>query len=259
MQNKKAARVYVFGDSELVDDEEDNVVFEMRARHKKTSSFMPDNKEQPPDYFEKEIVEGETLQAIALKYACQVSEIKRINNLIQDQEFYGLKVIKVPMTRYGILSEKFGNKSMLPTQLRHSASLFDDSSEIYNGHFEESNSKHDLSDPETQIKILRTLSIKDNFSAQDKEAEKFLQKMDEDLKRFKQTSRRPKESLTEVISVLTNKSIHPLQTSKPVKKFSGADCGITWWKTLIAFIALTTLFPLMIYIFYKFKLFPFNH
>ena len=78
VQNVKAARVYVFGDSNLVDDEE-NIEFEMptmsTSRHRGTSAFVQEATidEEHPTYFEKEISEGETLQAIALKYACPVS------------------------------------------------------------------------------------------------------------------------------------------------------------------------------------------
>ncbi|KAI8789610.1 lysM and putative peptidoglycan-binding domain-containing protein 3 [Biomphalaria glabrata] len=252
LKNIKAARVYVFGDSNINDDDDENVEFEMRSRHKKGLNIVAD-KERAPEYFEKEISEGETLQAIALKYACQVSEIKRINNLIQDQEFYGLKVIKVPMTQYGILSEQFGNRSQIVRQDRHSTSHVESSSDyddMYGRQYEESDSQHDFSDPDTQIHILRTLSIRDNFAAHDKEAQKFLQKMDEDLKKFKQNSRQHKESLTEVISVLTNKSIHPLASSLPSKRHNGADCGISWWSVLIALIVIAILVPLLALIYY---------
>ncbi|CAL1542866.1 unnamed protein product, partial [Lymnaea stagnalis] len=178
----------------------------------------------------------------------QVSEIKRINNLIQDQEFYALKVIKVPMTKYGILSEQFGTQDQV---LKHPRNVKNQSSNSFLSedqdlldHFNESDSQHDFSDPETQIKVLRTLSIRDNLTSDDKEAEKFLQKMDEDLNKLKQSSRGERESLTEVISILTNKSIHPLETSKPISKGNGADCGISWWSILIASLAIAVIAPL---------------
>ena len=78
VQNVKAARVYVFGDSNLAEDDE-NVEFEMpsmsTSRHRGTSAFVQEANidEEQPTYFEREIGEGETLQAIALKYACPVS------------------------------------------------------------------------------------------------------------------------------------------------------------------------------------------
>ncbi|XP_059144562.1 lysM and putative peptidoglycan-binding domain-containing protein 3-like [Physella acuta] len=253
-QNVKAARVYLFGDS-VAEEDDDNVEYEMRSRHKKGATYDGGLLQDQPQYFEKEIIEGETLQAIALRYACQVSEIKRINNLIQDQEFYGLKVIKVPMTRFGVLSEQFsrGNNRLKSSRFPSSARENENAEEVFlDNHFDDTDSQHDFSDPDTQLKILRTLSIRENFSAEGKEAEKFLNKMDEDLKKFKQSSHRPeRESLTEVISVLTNKSIHPLMTNRP-KKSSGADCGLSWWSIIIISLTVTIILPSIGLIYYFF-------
>lgn len=70
-QNVKAARVYIFGDS-VAEDDDDNVEYEMRSRHKKGATYDGGLLQEHPEYFEKEIDEGETLQGLALRYACQV-------------------------------------------------------------------------------------------------------------------------------------------------------------------------------------------
>lgn len=263
VQNVKAARVYVFGDTNLVDDEE-NVEFEMptisTSRHRGTSAFTQDAsfEDEQPTYFEKEIAEGETLQAIALKYACPVSELKRLNNLIQDQEFFGLKILKVPMRKHGVLSEevaKHTSKINSSHYLRGAEAISPTSEEdLYaSSYFEDSDSHHDLSDPETQLKVMRTLSIRDNMSSQGKEAEKFLQKMDLDLAKIKQESRKERESLSEVISVLTNKSFHPLESSRPVmNKNNGADCGISWWSIMLYSLIVGILVPIIFLIYFFF-------
>ena len=36
----------------------------------------------------------------------QISELKRINKLIRDQDFYALKKIKIPVVRYGCVQEQ---------------------------------------------------------------------------------------------------------------------------------------------------------
>lgn len=76
IQNVKSARVYVFGDDDhAVDDE--HTIFEMpemRSRLKGASYHTQDEAQQP-EYFMRDIAEGETLQAIALKYACPVSVV----------------------------------------------------------------------------------------------------------------------------------------------------------------------------------------
>ncbi|GFS13088.1 lysM and putative peptidoglycan-binding domain-containing protein 3 [Elysia marginata] len=265
VQNVKAARVYVFGDSNLAEDDE-NVEFEMptmsMSRHRGASAFAQEAsfEDEQPTYFEREIGEGETLQAIALKYACPVSELKRLNNLIQDQEFFGLKVLKVPMRKHGVLSEEVAKhastiKISSSGHLRGAEAFSPTSDEdLYGSYFEDSDSHPDLSDPETQLKVMRTLSIRDNMSSQGREAEKFLQKMDSDLAKIKQDSRKERESLSEVISVLTNKSFHPLESSRPggSNKHNGADCGISWWSIMVYSLIVGIIVPILFLIYFFF-------
>lgn len=79
LQNVKAARVYVFGDGDLVEDEDENVEFEMpEVRSRRGQAGGPSSSLQPAGeedevFYEKEIGEGETLQSLALKYSCPVS------------------------------------------------------------------------------------------------------------------------------------------------------------------------------------------
>nr|KAG5706571.1 hypothetical protein BaRGS_028742 [Batillaria attramentaria] len=98
VQNVKAARVYVFGNDDVYEDDE-QVEFEMpemRARRGQQGAvgFTSEAQQEGETYFEKEIGDGDTLQSIALKYSCPVSELKRINNLIKDQDFFALRVLK---------------------------------------------------------------------------------------------------------------------------------------------------------------------
>lgn len=186
--------------------------------------------------------------------------MKRLNKLIQDQEFFALKVLKVPMKKYGILSEEIANEAKESKHLQHSRSAavasmsLDTEAELYSNYFEESDSQHDFSDPETQMKIMRTLSIRDNFSSQGKDAELFLKRMDDDLKKLKQSSRHERESLSEVISVLTNKSIHPLQTNRHSGKQTGASCVISWWTIICISIIVGIIVPIVLFFYIKYVL-----
>lgn len=78
VQNVKAARVYIFGDDDIVeDDENDQTEFEMpeiRSRRGQQGIGSGGRLEEEKFYFEKEIVDGETLQSVSLKYACPVSK-----------------------------------------------------------------------------------------------------------------------------------------------------------------------------------------
>ncbi|XP_034945480.1 lysM and putative peptidoglycan-binding domain-containing protein 4 [Chelonus insularis] len=47
----------------------------------------------------------DTLQALALKYRCTISELKRINNIHKENEIYARRTIKVPVQPYSIFTE----------------------------------------------------------------------------------------------------------------------------------------------------------
>jgi len=49
----------------------------------------------------------ETLSQIALKYSVQISEIKRANNIVSDQEMYGLRDVKIPVNENYIVQKMF--------------------------------------------------------------------------------------------------------------------------------------------------------
>ncbi|KAK3098537.1 hypothetical protein FSP39_020421 [Pinctada imbricata] len=115
IQNTKKSKVYVFGNDEVCDD--DVVEYEMSAVRSRKAPRQVEEDEQPT-YFERELSEGDTLRSISLQYGCQVAEIKRINNMIQDQDFYAFKKIKVPLKKYSFLTEivdKPNDRSLIVT------------------------------------------------------------------------------------------------------------------------------------------------
>ena len=155
-----------------------------------------------------------------------------------------MRFIKVPVKRFGLLSEIIAqekrnadNERLLP---QRNGSIEEVDNERHLDY--DSDSLQDLSDPETQQKVIRTISIQDNLRSQSKEAEEFLKDMDKDLSKIIKPSRRERGSLSEVISVLTNKSIHPLQSQKP-KHLNGADYGIRWWSVVIVMVVVAIVIP----------------
>lgn len=48
---------------------------------------------------------GDTLQNLSVRFACPIASIKRLNNIISDQEFYGLSSIKLPVGKLGVIQE----------------------------------------------------------------------------------------------------------------------------------------------------------
>ena len=61
---------------------------------------------------EAEIHSDDTIAKVALKYNVPISELKRVNNLLNDAEFHALKRIKVPVKAASLLTE------LLPEVLR---------------------------------------------------------------------------------------------------------------------------------------------
>ncbi|XP_075894146.1 lysM and putative peptidoglycan-binding domain-containing protein 4 [Nelusetta ayraudi] len=54
---------------------------------------------------EREVTDGDSLNKLALQYGCKVSDLKRVNNLMQEQDFFALKSIKIPIQKHSFLTE----------------------------------------------------------------------------------------------------------------------------------------------------------
>lgn len=74
------------------DDDEDRRI---RAAQREKDPFL-----------EIEVKSGDTLQSLALKFNVPLSELKRINNIFSQNEFFALKKIKVPVKPLSFLSEQ---------------------------------------------------------------------------------------------------------------------------------------------------------
>ena len=55
--------------------------------------------------FQVEIQPNETLTSVSLKYNVATSELKRVNNLLTENEFFALKRIKIPVKPSSLLTE----------------------------------------------------------------------------------------------------------------------------------------------------------
>jgi len=54
---------------------------------------------------EAEIIPDDTLAKVALRYNVPISELKRVNNLLNEAEFHALKTVKVPAKAHSLLTE----------------------------------------------------------------------------------------------------------------------------------------------------------
>jgi LysM repeat protein len=57
------------------------------------------------EYTYYDIQPGDSLQGICLRYACSVNQVRRMNRLMTDQDFYGLRRLKLPLGKFGLLEE----------------------------------------------------------------------------------------------------------------------------------------------------------
>ncbi|XP_053202080.1 lysM and putative peptidoglycan-binding domain-containing protein 3-like [Panonychus citri] len=82
----------------IPDLEFSNDYYELKKRSQKErqSNKKPDHHH----YIFHRIEKGDTLQGIALKWYCSLHELKRVNNLVSDQDFHALAVIKIPDKKY---------------------------------------------------------------------------------------------------------------------------------------------------------------
>ena len=66
-------------------NEDDDSSYEIRRLQKENDPVV-----------ELEIQSGETLQSLSLKYNVPISELKRVNNILKEPEFFAMKRIKIP-------------------------------------------------------------------------------------------------------------------------------------------------------------------
>lgn len=249
VQNIKNSNVYIFGDDDICEDE-DVVEFEMeniRSRKGQRNHELP--KETGALFVKRNIEDGDTLQSLSLRYGCPVAELKRVNNIIRDQEFYALTSVKIPVKKHSFLVEQITKEEDIKTagcskedvvrpKAVNGAAYFSADEAVDNT---DNESAHDMSDPETQNLLIRKLSIGQTSRSQSKEARDFLESMDKDLSKFTSSKRTDRDSLDEVISVLTNKSVHPLV---PPRKSRLNDYSISWKFLIVAALVGGLLVPL---------------
>ena len=180
-------------------------------------------------------------------YLLQLAELKRVNRLIMEQDFFALRLIRVPVKKHGIISERLEHSYLGRTLPNLEAPPV--SSREYN---HEDGSLVDApcdEAGETSSLLVRTLSIRDTCNRQSTEAREFLQRMDGDLEKIRFSTNSYKSSLDEVSATLTCKRIHPLRDGAFCNE---ADCGIRWWNLVIWMIIVVLLIPSLYFLYFEF-------
>ncbi|XP_019720990.1 lysM and putative peptidoglycan-binding domain-containing protein 4 [Hippocampus comes] len=108
MFKRKATGTAVSSDEEEEDELEELGLTEMRPR-----AFQELEQDRLGSFhlLERDVVDGDNLNKLALQYGCKVADIKRVNNLIQEQDLFALKTIKIPVPKHSLLTESDASPS----------------------------------------------------------------------------------------------------------------------------------------------------
>jgi len=162
---------------------------------------------------EKPIRPQETIQAFAIRYRVPVSQLKRLNNLQNDQDFYALKHCRVPVRRFGLLHESSTSSTIVNLNEQ---------------------SITNLSLPVT------------NLSQQNHHA--FLNAMDHDLASMRAKVEQLIETpTTTLVSDQPTTKMMVRSISKPRTDLTcdGADCGCKFWHIVLVIVLIALLVPLI--------------
>ncbi|XP_042309828.1 lysM and putative peptidoglycan-binding domain-containing protein 3 isoform X1 [Sceloporus undulatus] len=221
---------YSFGngissDSDVLEDEVE--VYELRPRGREKVRRST-SRERLDDiiFITKDIQEGDTLNAIALQYCCSVADIKRVNNLITDQDFFALRAIKIPVKKFSVLTETH----CFPKSRQVSRVA----STSYSAEFPES-----------------SLSA-ESFSTET--VGNFLKEVDRDIEQIVKCNATKRENLNEVVSALSNQQSNfesDGKTSKQKDPYYGADWGIGWWTAVVIMVVVGIITPVFYLLYYE--------
>jgi len=227
LDQTKTENVYVFTNDHNISDEECGVdkSFELKQRIHGTETVKTGgnaSNQSLIDYIDYEIQPNDTLASIALRYHCSVAKIKQINHMISEQDFYGLRVIKVPINKYGVLTDIFKHQQNTKTQLTVNIGI--------SQHMSNSNSE---------------------------DAFKFLRDMDNDLKAIRESTKSVIETsnVDSFLNKVNDNSGYRTAQQNTCYKTSAffscdeSDYGINWYKLLILAFVLCFLVPI-IYVIY---------
>ncbi|XP_047674225.1 lysM and putative peptidoglycan-binding domain-containing protein 3 isoform X1 [Tachysurus fulvidraco] len=233
IQPATGAHTYIFGsNSETECSEEDGESNELRSRgrerHRRSNSS-----ERKDDivYVMRDIKEGDTLISISLQYFCSVTDLKRANNLLTEQDFFALRSIKIPVKKFSLFTETHStapHKSNSPSGVRRI--------------------------PEIPPSTGSADSSPSSSSSTDS-VECFLQEKDKDIERLVKYTNPSRSSLSEVVSSLNSQQ--PVQGEAERRSagrkdpYYGADWGMRWWTAVAIMLVVGIVTPVFYLLYYE--------
>ena len=174
--------------------------------------------------------------------------------MIRDQDFYALKVIKVPMKRHGMLAEiiEIENAKGNGLKQRLSSTSGDGIHITEANEGDQTDYDMDGSDSERQDLLVRKIGLRGPVGNPKFNHCDFLEQMDKDINKIVSSTRTRLDSLEKVVEKMTCKSILPLERRRTSNVWSGADCGIRWWSIVIVMFLIGLVTPLLYFVYYEF-------
>ncbi|GAV04691.1 hypothetical protein RvY_14938-2 [Ramazzottius varieornatus] len=194
--------------------------FEMRSRVRRPDEVPSNQLNSSFVLVDVPIEPGDTLPSFAIKYHVTTSELKRLNNMFQDQDFYGYTQLKVPIHKYSRLYEDVQRRSNIPGISRQDSNVGE-------------STLVDLS--------ARVPSSYHEAGPADSAGMDLDENMDRDLQRLTQAAldRRP-SSLNGIEVRVSNGRVQPLEDGLGC---DGADWGIPFKGLLCMLLCLTVVLP----------------
>ncbi|KAM9571933.1 lysM and putative peptidoglycan-binding domain-containing protein 4-like isoform 1-T2 [Salvelinus alpinus] len=169
---------------------------------------------------ERDVLVGDNLNKLALQYGCKVADIKRVNNLIQEQDIFALKSIKIPVKKHSLLTE--ANAELKETDPGTS------------------NSATPL--PQPQGKLTASSPGRPHLQ----EYTDYLKEVDHDIERLIQTTNAQDEVFLEAAE-------RPQKLGSRGQRLTsyGADWGIQWWNAVVAMLLIGIILPVFYVVYIK--------
>lgn len=163
-----------------------------------------------------------------------MADIKRANNLLTEQDFFALRLVKIPVRRFSVLTETHNTgplKSASPSGSKRLPQI-------------------------SSIASLPAESSTDSSSSTDS-VEGFLHEKDKDIERLVKSTGPSRSSLNQVVSSLTLQQQQPLLGEveyKPAQRkdpYYGADWGMRWWTAVAIMVVVGIVTPVFYLLYYE--------
>ncbi|XP_055517022.1 lysM and putative peptidoglycan-binding domain-containing protein 4 isoform X1 [Leucoraja erinacea] len=216
-------QLYVFGgdvasSDESSDEDKNSLELRLRGRECQWSSINVE-KLNSTVFLVREVGDGDNLNTFALQYGCTVADLKRVNNLIKDQDFFALKTIKIPVKKHGLLTE-----AQEEAKRRQAATS--------------------RTDP-----CLVACAAEGQGTEQNK-LSGFFEDIDKDIEKLIQSTDQSKDHLEEVIYCQKSNGFN-LGALSPKDSHHGADWGMRWWNAVVIMLLIGVIIPIFYIVYFK--------